>query len=99
MNKDKIIDKYIGYTFDNSPLMYNKEACIGMLQDLEKELEVFPCNICVLDKNYTSDKDEIERLEGIIFKQSDTISQLQGKIKTLQHINDELMGLHNVQKY
>lgn len=87
--KTEIMSRYIKQEIDGCPV-YNEQSVIGMLTEME---EVFPCNICVLDKDYLADKNEIERLEGIVFTQSSTISKLQDELRTLQHINSTLLGI------
>jgi hypothetical protein len=101
MNKTtEILSKKVAIDFPdgngNDLKVYREEAVIGMLDEMA---EVFPCNICVLDKNYLTDKEEIERLEKIIFQQSDTITSLQQRLVALQHVNNELLGLGNIKRY
>lgn len=87
--KIEIMSHYIKESLGGCPV-YNEQAVIGMLTEME---EVFPCNICVLDKDYMSDKNEIERLEGIVISQSATIHKLQEELHSLQAINGVLMGI------
>lgn len=87
--KKEIMSRYIKQEIDGCPV-YNEQSVIGMLTEME---EVVPCNICVLDKDYMSDKNEIERLKGLLFEKSSIIDKLKDELRTLQHINSTLLGI------
>ena len=84
--KTEIMSHYLKGYIDGCPV-YNEQSVIGMLNDVD--------DIGVLDRDVDvdADKKEIERLEGIVISQSATINKLQDELRSLQAINDVLMGI------
>ena len=78
--KLKIMNKYIKYDLGGCPV-YNEQSVMGMLDDLE----CLNLGVDLVKEN--------ERLEGILLGQSVYIHELENRIKTLQELNNVLMGV------
>lgn len=47
----------------------------------------------ILNESYGSDAETIKHLEQLVVSQHSYIMELEVKLKALQHVNNELMGL------
>ena len=74
------MNKYIKHDLGGCPV-YNEQSVMGMLDDLE----CLNLGVDLVKEN--------ERLEGILLGQSVYIQELENRIKTLQELNNVLMGV------
>jgi len=97
MNKSEdILSKYVSHTMVTSTVngkehklkLYNEQSVRSMLSDME-----------VLEESYKSGYDCIKQMEEIVTKQHVYILELENKIETLQHINNELINTSKRTEY
>ena len=97
MDKFKIMSMYIAYPLKTSISSANTN--VDMYSKMQVEAIIDDVAGIYNKVNNSSEEQEIKRLEGIVITQSNTITELQNRLKALQHVNNELLGLGNIKRY